>query len=118
MRPRVCYASYLALAVLAAGCVVRTTPYGVVVHPAVEVGPLPPPSPPAVVPAPAYIPDSYVWDGYEYVGLCNGQYVCWSAGGWLPCDAVILGRFHGWERYHPGWRRGAFRYERGREPHR
>jgi hypothetical protein len=48
----------------------------------------------------------------------NGAYVYWNAGVWLPCDGVILGRFHGWERFHPAWRRGAFRYEHGREPHR
>ena len=74
-----------------------------------------PGSPPAFAPAPApmaapYVPQYYVWDGYEYVGMCGGQYVYWNGGAWLVCDGLILGRFHGWERYHPGWRRGAVRY--------
>ena len=108
----------MAVAALAAGCVVQATPYGVVVNPAIEVQPVPPPSPPIVAPALAYEPGYYVWDGFEYVGVCNGAYVYWNAGVWLPCDAVILGRFHAWEGYHPDWRRGAFRHERGRAPHR
>jgi hypothetical protein len=108
----------MAVAVLAAGCVMQATPYGVVVSPAIEVQPVPAPSPAVVVPSPAYEPAYYVWDGYEYVGVCNGAYVYWGVGGWLPCDAVILGRFHGWERYHGDWRRGAIRHERGRPPHR
>jgi hypothetical protein len=71
-----------------------------------------------VPPPGTYVPDYYVWDGYEYVGVCGDRYVYWNGGGWFICDAVILGRFHGWERYHAGWRRGAFRYHRGRDPHR
>lgn len=118
MKIRLCYVGVIAAAVLAAGCTIEARPGGVVVGPAVAVQPVPPPSPAVVAPAPVYAPDSYIWDGYEYVGLANGQYVYWNAGVWLPCGPVILGRFHGWERYHPGWRRGAFRYERGREPHR
>jgi hypothetical protein len=111
-------ASLLAVVAMASGCVVRATPYGVAVNPAVEVQPVPPPSPPVVAPSPAYEPEYYVWDGFEYVGVCNGAYVYWGGGGWLPCNALILGRFHGWERYHADWRRGAFRHERGRAPHR
>ena len=118
MRIGLCYAGLMAVEVLAAGCVVRVTPYGTVVAPAVVVQPIPPPSPVVVAPAGVYTPDYYVWDGYEYVGWCNGAYVYWNAGAWIACDAVILGRFHGWERYNPGWRGRAFRYERGREPHR
>ena len=56
-----------------------------------------------------------MWDGYEYVGVCGDRYVYYTAGGWLLCDAVMLERFHGWERYHGDWRRGAYRYHRGRE---
>jgi len=81
----------------------------------------PPPSPVVVAPAPLYVPEYYTWDGYEYVGWCGVQYVYWGPRGWLVCDTVILGRFHGWERYHPDWRREATRYhdhDRGHEPHR
>jgi hypothetical protein len=83
--------------------------------------PQPPPPPVAVEPVPppvAYVPDYYTWDGYEYVGVYGDQYLYWHGGGWIFCDPVVIGRFHGWERYHSDWRRGAYRYRRGHEPHR
>jgi hypothetical protein len=79
---------------------------------------VPPPSPPAVAVAPVTAPEYYVWDGFEYVGWFNGAYVYWGGGVWLPCTPLILGRFHGWERYHPDWRRGAVHWRHEREPHR
>lgn len=106
-------ASVISVGVLAAGCVARVY---VPPPPSVAVGVGPPPVvAPAPVPAPppvagAYVPEDHVWDGYEYVGVAGGNYVYWNGGAWLMCDPVILGRFHGWERYHPGWRRGAYRY--------
>jgi hypothetical protein len=69
-----------------------------------------PPAPVVVVPAPVYVPEYYVWDGYEYVGWCGGTYVYYGPHGWLVCDAIVLGRFNGWVRYHPDWRRDAVRY--------
>jgi hypothetical protein len=42
------------------------------------------------MPVVPYAPESYVWDGYEYVGLYGDQYVCWNAGAWVVCDAVML----------------------------
>ncbi len=123
------------LAVLISGCVARVyvpppavavqpVPPPVVVQPAPPPEPAPGPAPVAVQPAPppavvatpppvaavTYVPEYYVWDGFEYVGVCGGQYVYWGGGAWLACDPLILGRFHGWERYHAGWRRGAIRY--------
>lgn len=67
------------------------------------------------------VPDAYVWDGVEYVGLVGGTYMYLGPGGtWLVCDEVRLGRFHGWERGHPDWHRNAIRNEgrnaRGRAP--
>jgi|SRR5580658_6687266 hypothetical protein len=96
-------------AALASGCTVGVSTPGVVVDvpgpPVVEVG----------------VPDSYVWDGYEYVGLVGGTYYYLGpGGGWLVCDDFRLGRFHGWERNHPDWHRHAIRNEgrnaRGRAP--
>jgi hypothetical protein len=127
---RIAYASVISLGVLASGCVARVyipppPPVAVQVGPPpYAVQPAPPPvgvepgPAPAVAPAPAmpppvagaYVPEYYVWDGYEYVGVAGGQYVYWGGGAWLVCDPVILGRFHGWERFHAGWRRGAIRY--------
>jgi hypothetical protein len=90
-------------AALISGCTVTMTPNGVV-----ATGPEP-----VVVVA----PETYVWDGYEYVGEYNGQYMYLNPGGvWVVCDEVRLGRFHGWERGHPDWRRGAFRYDRAHRP--
>jgi hypothetical protein len=95
-------------AALATGCAVSYQPPVVAVsapEPVVMVG----------------VPDSYVWDGVEYVGFVGGQYMYLGpGGGWLVCDPVRLGRFHGWERGHPDWRRNAIhnagRDARGRGP--
>ena len=113
------FVSLIAVATLMSGCMVGVRPYGrygggVVIEPL----------PPAVIvqaPAPAvivtYAPESYVWDGYEYVGLYGDRYVYWGGGGWVFCDVGMIGRFHGWESYHPGWRGHATPYHRGRELH-
>jgi hypothetical protein len=111
------YVSLIAAAVLLSGCYVGIRPYG----PTVAVQPLPPPvvvQTPAPMPVVSYAPEYYSWDGYEYVGLYGDQYVYWNAGAWVVCDGVRLGRFHGWERYHPGWRTHAIHYRHGREPYR
>jgi len=82
-------------AALATGCAVSYTPPSVTVsapEPVVTVG----------------VPDYYAWDGVEYVGVVGGQYMYLGpGGGWLVCDPIVLGRFHGWERGHPDWRRTA-----------
>jgi hypothetical protein len=120
------------LMTLLTGCAVQVRPYGpgVYVRPVpppppayvVEAAPAgtPPPAPPTVAPAPAYdyAPDSYVWDGYEYVGVWGDQYVYWGGGDWLICDPIRLGRFHGWEARNPGWRSRAIPYRHDRLPRR
>jgi hypothetical protein len=88
---------------LVSGCTVTMTPNGVV-----ATGPEP-----VVVVA----PETYVWDGVEYVGFYNGQYMYLNGGGvWVVCDEARLARFHGWERGHPDWRREAIHYDRGHRP--
>jgi len=91
--------------VFASGCVI--TPSGrvgfapvIVAAPApVVVAPAPPPVDPVV------IPDDYVWDGYEYVGVVGDQYYYLGPGNvWLVCDPVRLDRFHVWIGGHPDWR--------------
>ncbi len=99
---------FAGLAALATGCTVAVTP------PVVDVAP-------PVAEVTVGVPDSYVWDGYEYVGVVGGSYMYLGPGGtWLVCDDVRLGRFHGWERGHPEWRRAAVRNvgpnARGRAP--
>ena len=86
---------------LVSGCQVSVTPGAVVATaPVVEVA-----------------PPTYVWDGVEFVGEYNGQYMYLNGGGvWVVCDPIVLGRFHGWERYHPDWRRAAVRYDRAHPP--
>jgi hypothetical protein len=72
--------------------------------PAVIVQPTPPPPPPPVVVTPVY-PESYVWDGYENVGVVGGQYYYLGPGNvWLALDADRQARFHDWERGHADWR--------------
>ena len=69
------------------------------------------PAPPAVT-VEATVPDSYVWDGVEFVGVVGGQYYYLGAGNvWLPFDAVRVARFHDWEKAHADWRTHAIRNE-------
>jgi hypothetical protein len=79
----------------------------------IQVGPPPPPPPPPVVvniPPPAVtvtvgVPDYYVWDGYEYVGVVGSQYYYLGLGHvWLPIDPVRLARWNHWEKGHANWR--------------
>jgi hypothetical protein len=90
------------------GCVVR--PDGRVgFQPVVVAAPAPPPAEPAAV------PDDYVWDGYEYVGVVGDQYFYLGPGNvWLLCEPFRLERFHGWERDHADWRAHAIRNDRFR----
>jgi len=77
---------------LVSGCVVR--PYGGV---AVEA-----PSPVTV--EAGVVPDDYVWDGYEYVGVVgSGYYYLGPNHVWLVAGSDRIARFHGWVRYHPDW---------------
>lgn len=89
---------------LVSGCVVE--PNGRVGFAPVVVEPQP------VV---AEVPDDYVWDGYEYVGLVGGVYFYLGPGDvWLRCEPWRLERFHGWERGHADWREHAVRNVRYR----
>jgi hypothetical protein len=77
-----------------------------------------PAPPPVVVVAPVVVmvPDAYAWDGYENVGIVNGQYFYLGPGDvWLACDPDRLTRFHGWERDHADWRTHAIQNDRYRK---
>ncbi|MFZ1074734.1 MAG: hypothetical protein WAO21_15030 [Verrucomicrobiia bacterium] len=96
---------------LVSGCVVE--PNGrVAFQPFVVVAPQPVvyAAPPPVEVAPVMVPDSYAWDGYEYVGLVGDQYYYLGPGNvWVFCEPFRLERFHGWERGHADWRNHAIR---------
>ena len=68
------------------------------------------PPPVVVAPAPAVtvevgVPDSYAWDGYEYIGVVGTQYYYLGPGNvWVVMDPVRLARFHDWEKIHADWR--------------
>jgi hypothetical protein len=65
---------------------------------------VPAPAPP-VVTVDVAVPDTYVWDGAEFVGVVGNQYYYLGAGNvWLPFDAVRVARWHDWERVHADWR--------------
>jgi hypothetical protein len=77
------------------------------------------PAPVVVAPAPVVtvqtVPDSYVWDGTEYVGVVGSQYYYLGPDNvWLTLDAPRLARFHEWEGGHADWRAHAIRNERFR----
>jgi hypothetical protein len=68
------------------------------------------PAPMVVDAGPVMVPDDYVWDGVEFVGLVGDQYYYLGPGNvWLVCDPLRLERFHGWEGGHPDWRSHAVR---------
>lgn len=103
--------------VVVSGCVVEPNgrvgllmPEVVVAPPVVYAAP-----PPVVVEEPVMVPDSYAWDGVEYVGLVGDQYFYLGGGNvWLVCEPFRLERFHGWERGHADWREHAIRNDRFR----
>ena len=112
---RICYVSLVGVAVLLSGCLGggdRHGPYG----PTADFQPWPPPEIVQSGPIPVHAPESYVWDGSEYVGLYGDQHVYWNSGTWDVCGAVMLERIHGWETDHPAWRSEAVSYYRGRDP--
>jgi len=58
------------------------------------------------------VPEYYVWDGAEYVGVVHGRYVYMGPGNvWRRAEPYRVERFHEWERYHPDWQRNAIRNE-------
>ena len=68
-----------------------------------------------IVESDMFIPDYYVWDGYEYVGVVGTQY-CYLAPGlfWVTCEPWREHRFHDWEHRNPRWRDHAVRNDRFR----
>lgn len=80
---------------------------------AVEVPSVPAPTVPPPTGYVQYAPDYYTWDGAEYVGISGGNYVYWTGGTWVIAPPITVGRFHGWEVYHPDWRRHAVPYRYG-----
>lgn len=85
----------LALACMAGPSIIITPPTVVVSAP-----------PPVVVsPAPVLVPDSYFWDGTEYVGIVGTQYYYLGPGNvWIIMDAPRLHRFQVWQKSNPDWR--------------
>jgi hypothetical protein len=134
MKTIICLACLAALTLIESGCYTSPPPVSAQSPP---VGPAPqavvtaeapsmppPPPPPAVAEAPlapapppptgyvTYAPEYYTWDGNEYVGVSNGQYVYWTGGAWIVAPPAITFRFRGWARYHPDWHRHAVPYRR------
>jgi hypothetical protein len=98
--------TFTALTVLAAPPIVVVSP------PVITV-----PAPVIVVPPPAVtvvstVPDNYVWDGTEFVGVVGTQYYYLGPDkAWLPIDSVHWGRFNDWQKVHADWRIHAIRNE-------
>jgi hypothetical protein len=65
----------------------------------VITAPAPPPVTPVVV-----VPDTYIYDGDEYVGVVGGQYYYLGPGGaWVVMDPVRVHRFQVYVHDHPDW---------------
>lgn len=90
----------------------------VIVRPPSVTIQVPAPPPPPVVVAPVevdVVPDYYVWDGVEYVGVVGSTYVYLGPHHvWLPLPGPRLVFFHDWERSHHDWREHATENERYR----
>jgi len=88
------------------GCVIE--PNGAVAFQPLVVAPAPVVEVDAAPVEAVVVPDTYVWDGVEFVGFVGGGYVYLGPNHvWLVADRMRLDRFHGWERYHPDWRQHA-----------
>jgi hypothetical protein len=88
---------------LVSGCVVQ--PNGTVAFQPFVIAPAPIVVAPPVVVEPVMVPEEYVWDGVEFVGVVGDQYLYLGPGDvWLACEPWRLERFHGWERGHGEWR--------------
>lgn len=96
---------------MVSGCVL--TPDGrVAFQPVVVVGPAPVE---VAYSEPVMVPETYVWDGYENVGLVGGQYFYLGPGNiWVTCEPYRLERFHGWEGDHRDWQEHAVHNDRFR----
>jgi len=108
------------ISVLVSGCVVY--PNGTVgLQPLIIAAPAPmvvaaPPPAIEVAPPVVEVPDSYAWDGAEFVGVVGGAYFYLGPGNfWLVCEPFRLERFHGWERDHRDWRDHATRNDNYRK---
>jgi hypothetical protein len=111
MKSKCTYAGILSIAagilVLVSGCLVEPNGRVVFQAPVITI------APPVVVEPVVMVPDGYVWDGVEYVGVVGDQYFYLGPGNvWLVCDPFRLERFHGWERDHRDWRNHAIRNDR------
>jgi hypothetical protein len=74
----------------------------------------PAPPPPSVT-VQVGVPDYYVWDGYEYVGVIGSQYYYLAPGDvWAPIPSERRERFEHWEHNHHDWQEHAIRNERYR----
>jgi hypothetical protein len=79
--------------------------------PNIYIAPPPPPTVIITVPAPpppvvtvAIVPDYYVWDGDEYVGIVADQYYYLGPDNvWIVMDPVRYHRFQIYVHDHPDW---------------
>ena len=111
-----CVSAILGLAAITA---IAGPPVVIVTPPAVQVV-VPVPAPP-VVTVTIGVPDTYVWDGSEYVGIVGTQYYYLGPGDtWVLMTGDRLAYFHGWEGHHHDWARDAIhndKYRRDAQGH-
>jgi hypothetical protein len=61
------------------------------------------------------VPDTYVWDGDEYVGMVGDQYYYLAPNEvWMPLNSDRAVFFHDWEKHHKDWVKQAIRNEKYR----
>ena len=96
----------------------------IVVHPpSVSVQTPPPPPVAPGVSVEIGVPDNYVWDGQEYVGVIGDQYYYLAPGDvWMPMPQARIVFFHDWETHHHDWREHAivnekYRYDAHHKEH-
>lgn len=83
-------------------------PPPVVMPPPAVVAPPVSVAPPSAATVAAGVPDSYISDGDEFVGVIGTDYFYLGSGNlWVPLEAARLAHFQAWEVEHPDWREHA-----------
>lgn len=72
-----------------------------------------PPAIPRNSPQALAVPQTYVWDGFEFVGRVGSQYYYIGPNNtWMVLDGVRLRRFQRWQKADPNWQQRQIRNTR------
>jgi hypothetical protein len=65
-----------------------------------------------------YQPETYIWDGFEYIGIVGDQYVYLAPGNvWMIAEPYRMSRINRYRDSHPDWREHSTRNTHFRDEH-